>query len=599
MFKKSTAMSLGTSPTTVDIWRPNKSNTHTATHTPCGFLVQNTKCPNPGCDFSHDMLRVRWWQNKHASKPCRWGETCPHFMNGNCLYYHAREHTQSEVINRDKIITQDLQFVERLDVTSLVAEQEVGIFDKGDLASFNKISDDEIAVPGCPPRFYPITEPLAVTLDWHNLTLQPNFARYTHTFEPLLKSLEVTDPTFDVFSAADIVSNASNLRKLFHIFLNKKKVTERFDLEWRYETLFLSKWTGDPSLRSSLGHGTGFEKETCRYSDRDDEVLRNSSSHHRVVWYTFAGLECVIQSEVDGYYCDCEHPRAVLSPPKRPQEKQQKPLDIETSEKGSQRRHRRKISTTSTSSSSSSSSSSRSPPNWNWNNPRQTSTSSTNRSRTNSNISSSSQFSRFSSLLSLDDPGDTPEFISSSSRQVIASPTLKVHLLPGRNIPSPCLIEIKTHKANNRPMFAPEAQLYFCRRTKLSMAQHKDGVFRPPPQQQDPSTSAKSGDEEQPGRKPFATNGGSRSDASVQDKTEDLTKWERENQPTLGKVAAFLRLLTGKMRDRAAARRWREGKGSVQGMSVVIEGDGRGRVTAGLYLRGQNGEGRNSLLPDD
>ena len=68
----------------------------------------------------------------------------------------------------------------------------------------------------------------------HNTTLQPTFAKYTHPFEPLLRSLEATDPTFDIFSAADIVSNASNLRKLFHVFSNKKKLTERFDLEWRH-----------------------------------------------------------------------------------------------------------------------------------------------------------------------------------------------------------------------------------------------------------------------------------------------------------------------------------------------------------------------------
>lgn len=140
-------MSLSSSPTSVDIWRPNKSNTHATNHNPCGFLVQNTKCPNPGCDYSHEMWRVRLWQNKHAKKPCRWGEGCPHFMNGNCLYYHPRDHPQSEA-NRDRIIKQGLQFVERLDVNSLVAEQDVTITDKGDLASFNKISDDEIAVPG-------------------------------------------------------------------------------------------------------------------------------------------------------------------------------------------------------------------------------------------------------------------------------------------------------------------------------------------------------------------------------------------------------------------------------------------------------------------
>ncbi|KAM7220348.1 hypothetical protein V8F06_004314 [Rhypophila decipiens] len=620
------------SPTATEIWRPNKSNSCIPNYTPCGFLVKNNKCINPGCDYSHDTWRVRSWQNKHAAKPCRWGASCPHFMHGNCLYYHPPHHVRSEV-NRDRVIKQDLQFVEHLDVDSLVAEKEVGISDKEDLASFNKISDDEIAVPGCPPRFHPITEPLSVTLDWHNPNLQPSFAKYTHTFEPLLRSIQATNPTFDVFQTADIVSNASNLRKLFHLFWNKKKITERFDLEWRRETLFLSKWTGDLSLRSSLGHGTGFEKETCRYAQDDHPLLRNSSSHHRVVWYSFGGLDFVIQSEVDGYYCECDHPRCVLEAvpsrakkqhegPQQLDQQQQQPLDIQTGKRHG-RKHRRK---SSSSASSSSTYLSQSPP----------LTRPSTRPKTTNN-SPTSQFSRFSTLLSLEDPGDTSQFINQQEQAPPVPPSpegsssLKVHhLLPGRNIASACLIEVKTHKANNKPMFAPEAQLYFCRRTKLSVAQHKAGVFRPssptnpsslPPSavmtdipapvvttgKEDTESSTNAGQT----RNSNSAAGGANGNGSVQDKTEDLITWENDNQLALGKVAAFLRLLVGKMKDRAEYAKGgsrmssglqggtRIGGGTVQGISIVIESDGKGTVKAGLYQRGVNGDGVQSLLPDD
>ncbi|KAM7200313.1 hypothetical protein V8F33_004031 [Rhypophila sp. PSN 637] len=614
-------------PTATEIWRASKSNSTIPNSTPCGFLVKNTKCINPGCDYSHDTWRVRSWQNKHAAKPCRWGASCPHFMHGNCLYYHPPHHVQSE-FNRDRVIKQDLQFVEHLDFDSLVAEKEVEICDKGDLASFNKISDDQIAVPGCPPRFHPITEPLSVTLDWHNPNLQPSFAKYTHTFEPLLRSIEATDPTFDVFQTADIVSNASNLRKLFHLFWNKKKLTERFDLEWRHETLLLSKWTGDPSLRLSLGHGTGFEKETCRYAQDDHPLLRNSSSHHRVVWYSFGGLDFVIQSEVDGYHCDCDHPRcvfeAVPSPAKKhqktsqQQQQQQQPLDIKTG-KRNRRKHRRKSSSAS-SSSMSSTYLSQSPPLI------RPST------RLKANNSPTSQFSRFSALLSLEDPGDTSQFINQqeqapvppspegSIHEATSGGSLKVHLLPGRNISSACLIEVKTHKASNKPMFASEAQLYFCRRTKLSVAQHKAGVFRPSPPNPSlpplavmtdisgPVTTEKEDTEssENAGREKQTRNSAGGGNGSVQDKTEDLIGWEKDNQLALGKVAAFLRLLVGKMKDRA--RDGRGGRispglgtriGAVQGISVVVESDGKGSVKAGLYQRGDNGDHVKSLLPDD
>ena len=41
-----------------------------------------------------------------------------------------------------------LEFLESVDLEKLVGEREVCIEDGGDLASFNKIGDDEIAVPG-------------------------------------------------------------------------------------------------------------------------------------------------------------------------------------------------------------------------------------------------------------------------------------------------------------------------------------------------------------------------------------------------------------------------------------------------------------------
>lgn len=97
---------------------------------------------------------------------------------------------------------------------------------------------------------------------------------------------------------------------------------------------------------------------------------------------------------------------------------------------------------------------------------------------------------------------------------------------------------------------------------------------------------------------------------AVEDKTEDLAKWERENQVILGKVAAFLRLLVGKMREAGergslglfgvdGVRRGSVGGRDVQGISVVVEGDGRGKVKGGLYLRGEDGEEVRGLLPGD
>ncbi|KAK3313367.1 hypothetical protein B0H66DRAFT_483009 [Apodospora peruviana] len=553
-------LSQSTTPTAIPVvpaWKPNTSSSSGSgrySSSPCGRLVNNLECLNPHCDRSHDRWRIKAWKKEHAWALCTHGETCPHYPAGICLYYHPPEHIAS-AITRDTAIKSGLELLEPLDLNSLSIDQTVKLTDKGDLASFNKLADNEIIVPGCPPRFHPLTRPLTVQLDWHNTSLpvHTEFANYTHIFEPLLRSLEATDPHFDIFSAADVVTNASNLRKLFHVFSSVRKLTERFDLEWKHNTLFMSKWTGDPSLRSSLGRGAGFEKRTCLYADEegDVETLRRSSSHHRVVWYQFAGMEFVVQSEVDGYYCDC-HPPA-----------QQKDGSVE---EGQQRR----TLSTPTLSSSFGTNYSPSPPSPTGSTPK------------HGRTTSSSHFSKFSSLLSMDDPGDTASFITSlRPKAPPQSPTLITHIA-GRNVPSTCLIEVKTHKANNKPMFSPEAQLYFCRRTKLMVAQHRDGVFYP--------------------RKGA---GGT----AVQDKGEELRKWESEeqNQVFLGKVAALVRLLVGKMRERdrdesdeLADGDLEEGgedkddvKGEKRGVSLVVESDGNGGVKAELYLRRE----AVSLLP--
>ncbi|KAK4237730.1 hypothetical protein C8A03DRAFT_34297 [Achaetomium macrosporum] len=58
---------------------------------------------------------------------------------------------------------------------------------------------------------------------------------------------------------------------------------------------------------------------TCTRQD-EHRVLQDSVGHHRVVAYRFGGLRLVVQSEVDGYYCDRDdgHSAAVSAPPSSP-----------------------------------------------------------------------------------------------------------------------------------------------------------------------------------------------------------------------------------------------------------------------------------------
>ncbi|KAJ4286587.1 hypothetical protein N0V88_007949 [Collariella sp. IMI 366227] len=280
--------------------------------------------------------------------------------------------------------------------------------------------------------------------------------------EPMLRSVELMQPDSNVFESADVVSNSSNLHKLFYLLKNTHKMEERYDLEMRGKTLLLSRWHADHARSNSFGCGAGFERDTAQYGSEDDPVLQQSESHHRVVSYDFGGLRCVVQSEADAYYCHCNHSQN-SKPAKPPKHKKihSDPLSMRRTS------------------------------------PRNTSTKPLSRS----------PVTAFAAL-TLDDPGDTPAFAArdqATVRTTTTSDTLKVHHT-GRNIPCSCLIELKTQKIENKPLYPPETQLYFTRRMKLYVAYHKKGVFFHGP------------------------------DLAVEDVRDRLRTWERREQATLRKL---------------------------------------------------------------
>jgi hypothetical protein len=393
-------------------------------------------------------------------------------------------------------------------------------------------------------------------LDSKNKAVPTGYPQYTHSFEPLLRSVEVMQPTMDIFDSADVVSNASNLRKLFHLLSNKTETAERYDLEWRGKTLLLSKWGGDPSLLHSFGCGAGFEKETCHYAPDDDAILQRSTSHHRVVSYRFAGLQCVVQSEVDAYYCSCDHSERPTAPIAIPSA----PIPIPSQKKKKKRP----------------SSQSYSPSSWR-------ATPSPLPSPPKHQHSPSSAFA----LLTLDDPGDSPTLQAAkpalsplrpptpppdppttptpipipTTKPTTKTATLLIHHT-GTNIPSPCLLEVKTQRLYSPPAFTPSAQLYFARRTKLYMAQHKRGLF-------DPQQAL-----------------------LVEGQVQDLGEWEAREQGTLRRLAGLLRVVRGRVERLAAG-----GERRVERVSLVCLCDGRGGdegVVVRLFERGGGGR----LLPE-
>jgi hypothetical protein len=278
-------------------------------------------------------------------------------------------------------------------------------------------------------------KPLDIPEDSKNETLNMVFPKFTHSFEPLLRSVEIMQPELNIFNLADVVSNAGNLRKLFELLANTTWMLDRYDVEVRGNTLLLSRWNGDPDLKHSYGRGCGFERETCRYAPGDDPAVQRSASHHRVLTYNLGGLQFVVQAEVDSYSCACHQPEEPSTPIKTDLTREKHDLDMPHPLP--------------------------SPP---------------------TDFTLPTAFS----ALTLGDPASSPIFTPamlpfalppSPPPTTTPSPTLRIHHV-GRHVPADCLVEIKTQNGQGPPRFSHEPQLYFGHRRKLYVAKHTKGVFK-------------------------------------------------------------------------------------------------------------------------
>jgi hypothetical protein len=121
----------------------------------CPALVSNVNCSDRDCRYSHNMKTIRWWQQHAGKKPCRHGRKCSYLATGTCLWFHTkedREWVQLQRADRVAMLTRDLDDLETLTVEAQAVDGNfVSITDARDLASFNKVSDGEIAVPGSSP----------------------------------------------------------------------------------------------------------------------------------------------------------------------------------------------------------------------------------------------------------------------------------------------------------------------------------------------------------------------------------------------------------------------------------------------------------------
>ncbi|RPA74633.1 hypothetical protein BJ508DRAFT_366103 [Ascobolus immersus RN42] len=169
------------------------------------------------------------------------------------------------------------------------------------LTSYNwlKTSRPTIAVPGHPAVWSPKPAGTKTRLlpDRGGNFINENAARCeTYPMEPLFRALEVSNPDFS-FATTSIITDRASLRRLLE-FASGSRPSRIFAINVQRfgGVTMLFTHTNTPRIRGGPGgYGEGFEKEFARWP----QGLENSSRHHRVIRYTFCGMEMIVRYEAD------------------------------------------------------------------------------------------------------------------------------------------------------------------------------------------------------------------------------------------------------------------------------------------------------------
>lgn len=179
----------------------------------------------------------------------------------------------------------------------------VSIGDVKHLASYNWIEarNPTIAVPGTPACWSPPRGPQKVKMDSGVYFIAENAVRHPKSpFEPLFRALYLENPSFDIRSV-DVVADRNSIRQLLSFINPGLERSQRFTIhvELVKNTAILCR-VGKPKRQfikpgEPSGFGHNFEK---RYTIHQ---VKDSSSHHRIISYSFGALKFLIRHETDGY----------------------------------------------------------------------------------------------------------------------------------------------------------------------------------------------------------------------------------------------------------------------------------------------------------
>ncbi|KAF2713833.1 hypothetical protein K504DRAFT_498627 [Pleomassaria siparia CBS 279.74] len=190
-----------------------------------------------------------------------------------------------------------------LSLEAIKTSKPTDITDLKYVASYNWMEGDAptIMIPGKPPAWTPLKQPLRLKEDAGTYFRDPNGAQYPrYPAEPAVQAILNSNPTFPT-SEIDIFACGSTMGNLLR-FVRASSKAFRFSVEVVGKTVFFVRKENSPKevIENIHGFGHSFPEAYTTW----EEDTKGSSSHQRIVQYNFGGLVCVMRFECDGYLRD-------------------------------------------------------------------------------------------------------------------------------------------------------------------------------------------------------------------------------------------------------------------------------------------------------
>ncbi|KAK8022774.1 hypothetical protein PG993_013541 [Apiospora rasikravindrae] len=152
---------------------------------------------------------------------------------------------------------------------------------------------------GMPPRWTPLTQPMKLAEDSGEYFRDRNAARYpSHPMEPAVVAALSEAPKQCNSAEVDLVACSSTMGNLLR-FLRGEQKPFRVLVEEIGDTMFFIRREKSPTekIPDVRGFGHTFPEHYTTW----DESVKTSTSHQRLLSYSFGGMRCFVRFEADGY----------------------------------------------------------------------------------------------------------------------------------------------------------------------------------------------------------------------------------------------------------------------------------------------------------